>query len=93
MRCNLIQRNDQTSVRRGNRTRIVPFVVVRSPIMQIHRSPKWIVTRVEASAITVKFVAENQIHFAVSSVEGVSSFDIVGVSGSTRLRPILRSAT
>lgn len=78
MRLLLRQRDLQRAVGRGDRRGVVPFHVVRLPVVQVDGFPVRVVARVEGAAVGVEFVGEDEGVFGAAVGEGEAGAGPVG---------------
>lgn len=55
-------------IRRRNLMRVIPLQIVRTPVVQIHRLPVWIISRPERPPFLLEFVAKNENELFVGVV-------------------------
>ena len=81
-----IQCDDQGSISSGDCGGGVPFLILRSPVLEVYSLPEWVIARVERPAIDIEFVGEYEI--ILESVEPCSSLGRVGCLGVDELREV-----
>ena len=55
------ERDDETSISRRDRGRVIPFQVIRFPVVEVNGFPVWVVSRIEGATVDVELVREYEL--------------------------------